>query len=211
MALTRTGAELGGRLAVEDLEQRRHRIALRISPEARDGGAGQVAEQASQGDLLGRGELVLGHTPRGKLRVHVRIQGKAIALHQMKRTDRGHGFAHGRGLEQRARGDRGLPVRVGEAIAPHLDDLSPVDDRERQAFDAQARHLAGDVLVDLVVRRLSGDGGDDTTVCPGVRHCIGDGTSGEDLLGCGVRARSLDGMTGGRQDQCQRQKSGEDA
>ena len=116
------GGGIGRRLAVQDLFQIGHRLALGVPPEPVDGEPGIMTEDQPEGRFMSLGEFVVGKLPGTQGLVDVRIEGQSAFLDEPQGARDRHGLADRPGHEQRLVGHRRLGPGVHDPIA-----LGPID------------------------------------------------------------------------------------
>ena len=125
---------VGGRCAVENLQQRRQRDADGIAREARHRGAAAMAEQQARRDGL---RSCAGQCPRAQHLVHWRIEAEATLFDQAQHGDGRHHLADRGCLEE--------CLRVG-ADGGKLGDLAIPDQRHAGARHAMPRQQRAEQL-----------------------------------------------------------------
>jgi hypothetical protein len=104
-----------------------------------------VIQQVAHADLR-RGDFV-GDAEPWEVALDWRVKLQFASLDQLHDRHAGHRFPERGELERGLRRDR-TPIRASAAEALEMDDLIALDDRERQARNAQVAHLSVDVGVD---------------------------------------------------------------
>ena len=127
-------------LAVENLRQRRYRLAHGVSGESVDRESGGVTEEAAQRDLLRSGEFVVRHLPALQIVVDVGVERQLAVFDQVKRAGGLNGLADRARLKQRLRCDRRRGSGFGDAVALCPRRLEVVDYGHGQSRDIQGLH-----------------------------------------------------------------------
>ena len=137
------------RLAVEHLDEGRHRGIHRITREAMHGRTRGVAQQAAQRDRIVAGKFILRQMPGSQRAVHVGIERQLLLLDQAQRAQGRHRLADRAGLEKRVRRDGRPTLETRHPVTLRFHDHAILDDRQRQARDLPLRHQRHDRVIEF--------------------------------------------------------------